>query len=67
MYNSAVLLIGGLIAYNIGWFYFRNSFSVEDAVRKAMNEITKTPFSCSEHNRTNENTEWGKYTQEERL
>ena len=45
IYNGAVLLIGGLIAYNIGWFYYHsNKFSVEGAMQKAMKEMKKNPF-----------------------
>ena len=36
IYGSAVLLFGGVIAYNVGWYYFRSSFSFEIAMRKAM-------------------------------
>ena len=56
IYNSAVLLIGGLIAYNVGWYYFRTSFSFEDAIRKAMKNVTK-------QNHAN----WNQFTEEERL
>ena len=41
MFNSAVLLIGGVIAYNVGWHYFRSSFSFEGAVRTAMKQLTQ--------------------------
>ena len=45
IYNGAILFIGGIIVYNVGWFYFRTSFSLEHALKKAMRGIKNTPFN----------------------
>ena len=45
IYSGAILFIGGIIAYNVGWFYFRTSFSLEHALKKAMKGIKNTPFN----------------------
>ena len=39
IYNGAVVLIGGLLAYKIGWQYFGHSFSVSDALEDALKRI----------------------------
>ena len=60
IYNEAVLLIGGLLAYKIGWYYlFGNSFSVSDALQKSM--ISESPPFKVDGNK------WEKLTEEGRL
>ena len=39
IYNGAVVLIGGLLAYKIGWQYFGHSFSISDALEDALKRI----------------------------
>ena len=58
LYNSAVVLIGGIIAYNVGWYYFFGSFSFNKAMEKAMTNM-KVPFSDNSH--------WQSLTEEERM
>lgn len=41
LYQSAVLLVGGVITYNIAWFYFSNPFSMEKALKKTWKEMNK--------------------------
>ena len=61
IYNGAVVLIGSIIAYKVGWHYFGNPFSVEDALKQAMAEIKMTPFYCDE------NKYWKELTEEKRM
>ena len=61
IYNGAVVLIGSIIAYKIGWYYFGNSFSVDDALKQAMAEIKMTPFYCDE------NKYWKELPEEKRM
>ena len=45
IYNGAVLLIGALIAYNVGWFYYHSTtFPAKAALQKAMKEMKRNPF-----------------------
>ena len=68
IYNSAVLLIGGLIAYNVGWYYFRSSFSFENAVRNAMKELSKKkPSEYANEDWKESENKWDTMTAEERL
>ena len=60
IYNGAVILIFVLIAYKVG-NYFGNPFSLEDALKNAMKEITTTPFN------PDSNVEWLKLAEEERM
>ena len=39
IYNGAVILIGALLAYRIGWHHIGNSFSISDALKKAMDNV----------------------------
>ena len=44
IYDSGILLLATLIAYNVGWYYFREKkFSVERALKHALKEMKK-PF-----------------------
>lgn len=61
IYNGAAILIGGLIAYNVGWFYYHSrNFSVESALQKAVEDFEKDPFSNDEEN-------WKNLTEEDRM
>ena len=55
------MLIGGVIAYNVGWYYFFGSFSLKDALKAAMEEV-KTPFINVE-----DNNNWDSLMEEERM
>ena len=59
IYNSAVLLIAGLIAYNIGWHNFGHVFSLESALKKALHQMNIVPTFNSE--------KWKQLTDEEKL
>ena len=61
LFNGAVILIGGYIAYIVGIKHFGNPFSLEDALKNAMNETQEDPFK----NNSNEN--WEKLTEEKRM
>ena len=58
IYNSAVLLIAGLIAYNVGWHNFGHVFSLESALRKALHQMN-IPTLNSE--------KWKQLTDEEKM
>ena len=60
IYNGAIVLIGGLLAYRIGWQYFGHSFSPSDALENALEKISHEPFGVSKR-------EWKKLTEEQRL
>ena len=59
IYNGAVVLIGGLLAYKIGWQYFGHSFSASDALKDALVGM-ESPTGMN-------NDEWKKLTEESRL
>ena len=61
LYNGAVLLIGGIIAYNVGWYYFFGSFSFNKAMERAMKDM-EIPF-----NNPSDNSHWQRLTEEERM
>ena len=63
IFNGAVVLIGGFIAYRVSVKYFGNPFSLEDALKDAMNEIKKTPFKS----KPDDNGNWSKLTEEGRM
>ena len=42
IYNGAVVLIGGLLAYRLGWRYIGRPFSVKDALEKALEQVKET-------------------------
>ena len=66
IYNGAVLLIGGLIAYNIGWFYYHSKkFSVEGAMQKAMKEMKENPFGRDPNQYVEEG--WDVLSEEDRM
>ena len=66
IYNGAVLLIGGLIAYNIGWFYYHSKkFSVEGAMQKAMKEMKENPFGRDPNQYVEE--AWDVLSEEDRM
>ena len=62
IYNGGVVLIGGIIAYNVGWYYFFGSFSLEEALKAAMKEM-ETPFSYDANGNWEMLTEEGRMTQ----
>ena len=62
IYNGGVVLIGGIIAYNVGWYYFFGSFSLEDALKAAMEEM-ETPFNYDANGNWEMLTEEGRMTQ----
>ena len=43
IYNGAIILFGGLLAYKLGLFYFSSSFSINGALRKAINQMNNPP------------------------
>ena len=55
------MLIGGVVAYNVGWYYFFGSFSLKDALKTAMEEVKKPYIK----DRDNEN--WDSLMEEERM
>ena len=59
IYNGVVVLIGGLIAYNIGWNYFFNSFSLQQAMKVAMKEMKKKNVGL--------NGNWNNLSEEKRM
>ena len=59
--NGAVILIGGYVAYSVGIKHFGNPFSLEDALKNAMNEIKKTPF------KPDDILNWKKLSEEKRM
>ena len=59
IYNGAVVLIGGLLAYKIGWQYFGHSFSASDALKDALVGM-ESPMGMNKD-------EWKKLTEESRL
>ena len=60
IYHGAVLLAGGLIAYNVGGHYFGGSFSMSAVLGSVMNNIDKNPFGPSD-------TEWRTLPHETRM
>ena len=58
LYNGAVLLIGGIIAYNVGWYFFFGSFSFNKAMERAMKDM-QIPF-----NNPSDNSRWQSLTEE---
>ena len=60
IYNGAVVLIGGLLAYKIGWQYFGHSFSASDALKDALDGMESSPTGINKD-------EWKKLTEESRL
>ena len=61
LYNGAVLLIGGIIAYNVGWYYLFGSFSFNKAMERAMKDM-QIPF-----NNPIDNSHWQSLTAEGRM
>ena len=61
LYNGAVVLIGGIIAYNVGWYYFFGSFFFNKAMEKAMKDM-EIPF-----NNPSDNSHWQSLTEEGRM
>ena len=61
IYNGAVILIGVLVAYSVGLRYFEHPFSLENALKKAMEEMN-APL-----NYPNNNRDWKKLTEERRM
>lgn len=62
IYNGGMVLIGGIIAYNVGWYYFFGSFSLEEALKAAMKEM-ETPFNYDANGNWEMLTEEGRMTQ----
>ena len=66
IYDSGILLIATLIAYNVGWYYFRGKkFSVERALKHAVKEM-ESPFEDSTRKKEWEK-EWEVLSDEEQL
>lgn len=61
IYNGAVILVGVLIAYSVGVHYFEYPFSLENALKKAMEEMN-APLNFNPDNRV-----WKKLTEEKRM
>ena len=62
IYNGGMVLIGGIIAYNVGWYYFFGSFSLEEALKAAMKEM-ETPFDYDANGNWEMLTEEGRMTE----
>ena len=60
IYNGAVVLIGGLVAYRIGWQYIGHSFSVSGALENALKKV-KYP------SQGDKKAEWEMLTEEGKL
>ena len=45
IYNGVIVLIGGLLAYKLGLFYFGSSFSISGALEKVMVQMNTPPFN----------------------
>lgn len=63
MYNGAVILIGGLIAYSMGMQYFGNGFSLKRALKKAMKDMKDAPFNPDDNGTWQDLTEEGRITE----
>lgn len=63
IYNGVVVLIGGVVAYTVFCHYFDHSFSMEGALKQAMNELND-PFRPPEDG---SDIRWEKLTEEKRL
>ena len=61
IYKGAVIVISGLIAYKVGWYYLGNSFSAPQALQRALKKIQKPPFQVDRV------TDWDKITEEGHL
>jgi hypothetical protein len=59
IYNGVVILVGGLVAYRIGWYYLGHPFSISDALQKAIRNIDSPPFKAK--------GDWETLTEEGRL
>ena len=59
-YNGAIILFGGLLAYKLGLFYFSSSFSINCALRKAIDQMNTPPSNPIQMNEWNELTDEGK-------
>ena len=64
IYNGAIVLIGGLLAYRIGWHYIGQSFSVSDALEKA---LEKMDYPLPQENKLPNKEKWEELTEEGRL
>ena len=64
IYNGAIVLIGGLLAYRIGWHYIGQSFSVSDALEKA---LEKMDYPLPQENKLPDKEKWEELTEEGRL
>ena len=60
LYHSVILLVAGVITYNVVWFYFLKLFSAEKALEKALKEIEKPQWIA-------DNSEWKDLSEEERM
>ena len=61
IYHGGVLLIGGLVAYNVGGYYFGGgSFSFNSVLKTAATEMRNNPFNRND-------PEWGVESEEERM
>ena len=67
IYNGAVVLIGGLVAYRIGWHYIGSSFSVSDALENALKNVKFPSPTEPQHNTIPEDEKWDQLTEEGRL
>ena len=64
IYNGAIVLIGGLLAYKIGLFYFGSSLSISGALEKVMDQMNTPPFNPFNPIQMNE---WNELTDEGKL
>lgn len=64
IYNGAIVLIGGLLAYRIGWHYIGQSFSVSDALEKALENMD---YPLPQENKLPDKEKWEELTEEGRL
>ena len=60
IYHGGVLLIGGLIAYNVGGHVIGGSFSINSVLKTAVSEMKDNPFNRSDK-------KWGLESEEKRM
>ena len=62
LYNGVVILIGGLVAYRIGSYYIGRTFSVNDALKKALKGLEKPQYYDGNDQKWQEEAEEGRLT-----
>ena len=60
IYHGGVLLIGGMVAYNVGGHYIGGSFSFNTVLKTAATEMKRNPFNRND-------VDWEQESEEERM